>query len=476
MKLLAHLVCAALLLSSSSVLAEFAIGKGSVKDIYDKNCASCHGQDLNGGSAGSLIDAHWQYGGSDKEITNSIAKGIVNAGMPAWEGGLSEKDIRSLVIYIREQKHIAGAKALAESTAAKDGVFSTKHHNFTLEQVATAEGTLWGMDFLPDGSILATEQSGKLWHFADGKGTDIQGLPDIWVRGQGGLLDVGVHPNYAENGWVYLAFSEHTSVMDGSDKAGMTAIVRGKIADGQWTQQETIFQVPEKFHSPKPYHFGTRLVFKDGYLFFSIGDRGTQEESQDLSLPNGKIHRIYDDGRVPDDNPFSADKSAYPTIWTYGNRNPQGLILEPNTGDIWESEHGPRGGDEINVITKGLNYGWPVITYGMNYNGSPITEKTALPGMEQPKHYWTPSIATAGIAFYSGDKFANWQGNLFVSGLSGQRIQRLVIKDKQVVDEEVVLKGQGRVRDLANGPDGYLYAITNDRTLGSKIMRLKPKD
>ncbi|MGE9292617.1 MAG: PQQ-dependent sugar dehydrogenase, partial [Puniceicoccales bacterium] len=219
-------------------------------------------------------------------------------------------------------------------------------------------------------------------------------------------------------------------------------------------------------------HFGTRFVFKDGYLFFSMGDRGKQNMAQDVTRPNGKIHRIHDDGRIPEDNPFVDKPDAWPTIWTYGNRNPQGLDAHPITGALWETEHGPRGGDEVNLIRKGINYGWPVITYGMNYSGTPITDKTHAPGMEQPKHYWVPSIAVCGIDFYEGELFPNWKNNLFAGGLASNELHRIVINDdNEVVKDEIVLKGLGRIRDVASAPDGSLMLLLNGP---DKIVKLVP--
>ena len=208
---------------------------------------------------------------------------------------------------------------------------------------------------------------------------------------------------------------------------------------------------------------------------FSIGDRGRQDMAQDITRPNGKIHRIHDDGRIPTDNPFADRPGAYASIWSYGHRNPQGLDIDPSTGELWETEHGPRGGDETNKIRPGLNFGWPVITYGMNYNGSPMTDSTSQEGMEQPMHYWVPSIASCGIDFYEGNRFYNWKNNLFVSGMASQELHRLTIEDGEVVDDEIVLKNQGRVRDVANGPDGYLYvSLTSGTPAKGRIYRLVP--
>ncbi|MBL4574612.1 MAG: PQQ-dependent sugar dehydrogenase [Opitutaceae bacterium] len=393
------------------------IGTGTVKKLYQNNCASCHGSKLQGGEGSSLIDDVWRHGASDEEIAATIRNGVPELGMLPWKGVLSDEEIRSLVIFIREQKQLSGRQELLDRVQPKGGVFKTERHDFKLVKVAKHKGTLWSLDFLPDGSILTTERNGDLWVVKEGKFIGpIKGTPKVWQHGQGGLLEVALHPKYEENGWVYLSFSESTK----GESGGMTAVVRGRIKKGRWVDQEEIFHVPAKFYTKTGAHFGSRFVFKDDTLFFSIGDRGRKEMAQDLTRPNGKIHRVYDDGRIPEDNPFVGVVGAYPSIWSFGNRNAQGLDLHPLTGELWESEHGPRGGDEINKIQRGVNYGWPVITYGMNYNGTPITDITEKEGMARPVHYWTPSIAVCGIDFYEGDRFPGWKYDLFATGLASE--------------------------------------------------------
>lgn len=451
------------------------IGTGPAKDLYLQYCATCHGQNMEGGQGSSLIDEVWNYGSSDAAMAKSILEGVPDLGMVPWKGVLTDQQVRSLVILIREQKLMAESAGFLEKTKPLGGVFSTRHHNFTMEKVADVDDILWSIAFLPDESILIAQRDGKLWRLLNGEKIGIEGIPQVWEVGQGGLMEVMPHPKYEENGWIYLSFSEHVGAkLDGKD-AAMTAIVRGRIEGEKWVDEEEIFRVPQHLHTTKGGHFGSRFVFKDEYLFFSIGERQQQEMAQDLALPSGKIHRIYHDGRIPEGNPFFDHPGAFRTIWSYGNRNPQGLDLHPVTGDLWETEHGPRGGDELNIIRPGLNYGWPVITYGMNYDGTPITEKTHMEGMEQPAHYWQPSIAVCGIDFYEGDKFPKWKNNLLVSGMASEEIQRLVIRDGKVVDSETILKQQGRVRDVASGPDGYIYAAINTRSPNSgALYRLKP--
>jgi glucose/arabinose dehydrogenase len=455
--------------------AQSRIGSGDVKDIYMTNCANCHGRDLAGGSGGSLIDDEWKYGGSDAEIAAAIRDGIPDMDMPAWGEALDEKQIRALVIFLREKKAERETEQVRRTLVETDGVFSASGQRFMLEEVGHGKGLLWSIAFLPDGAMLVTQRDGVLWRIAGGERRRIEDTPEVWQHGQGGLLEVAVHPDYADNGWIYLSYSVDTGAEENGKDAGMTTVARGRIEDGRWTDHETIFAVDESLHNSSGAHFGSRFVFDDGYLFFGIGDRGRQDQAQDLDRPNGKVFRIHDDGRIPSDNPFVDVDGALPAIWSYGHRNPQGMDLEPATGLLWESEHGPRGGDEINVVGKGLNYGWPVITHGMNYNGTPITDETHREGMEQPKLHWTPSIAVAGIDFYEGDAFPAWTGKLLAGGLASEELHLLTIENGAVTADEIILKDQGRIRDVASGPDGLIYLLLNggDPRRG-RIVRMTP--
>lgn len=450
--------------------AQNRIGTGGVKELYTQHCKVCHGEDLNGGLGGSLLDREsWKIVGKEQTFMEYVLGGNTESGMPPFKGVLTPPEIRSLEIYIDEQRQIAEADPPVADSA---GVYSAGGYKFRLETVVAALDIPWSLAFLPGGGYLIAERPGPVRLFEDGVlYPPVESTPEVWANGQGGMMEVALHPDYKKNGWVYLAYSASADEERDGKVVGMTKVVRGRIIDNMWHDEELIFEAPESTFRSTRLHFGTRIVFKDGYLFFAIGDRGKQDDAQDLTLPNGKIHRIHDDGRIPKDNPFADTKGAVPTLWTYGNRNPQGLDLHPLTGEIWESEHGPRGGDEINLIERGRNYGWPVITYGMNYSGTPITEKTEMEGMEQPKLYWTPSIAVCGIDFYEGDVFSEWKYDLFAGGLASQELHRLEIEDGEVVKSSIVLKGAGRIRDVASGSDGYLYLVLNGP---DRVVRLVP--
>jgi glucose/arabinose dehydrogenase len=362
---------------------------------------------------------------------------------------------------------------VAQTGAAQDPVTSAVHR-FRVEKVVEGLDHPWAVEQLPDGQFLLTERGGKLWTIsADGaQRQEISGVPPVWAQGQGGLLDVKLHPNYAENGWIYLSFSK--PIGDGA----LTSIVRAKLAGTNLTDLETIFEPPAAEATKREVHFGSRIVFDGrGHLFFSHGDRGgptTPENlAQSLTSVTGKIHRLYDDGRVPEDNPFVKTPGAVPSIWAYGVRNPQGLVYDAGADRLWETEHGPRGGDELNNIRKGANYGWPVVTYGINYSGTPITSTTSRPGMEDPVVQWTPVIAASGLELYHGDKFPRWHGNLFAGGLAGKKLVRLQLQGAAVTRQEDLLAGSGRIRDVRAFNDGFLYVLYDEP---GQLVRLVPAD
>ncbi|MBA4137711.1 MAG: glucose sorbosone dehydrogenase [Opitutus sp.] len=470
-----HPFLAAVLLIAALPAVVIAQGPPLRRDIgkyYAQNCEACHGRNLQGGLAPSLLDDQWTHGSSDDDLAKIIRDGVPDA-MEGYKDELSEAEIRAMVIFIRERRAGFSSSENRPTRTLPGDPVQTEEHAYRVEIVADRLSTPWGMTFLPDGRMLFTEKSGELRVVENGQlaPAPIRGTPAVRDSGQGGLMEVAVHPRYAENGWVYLAFSD-PATRDGQG-VSLTKIVRGKLRDGAWVEQETIWQAPLEFYRPGGgVHFGCRIVFdRDGYLFFSHGERGRQDDAQNRKLPNGKIHRIHDDGRIPADNPFANEPGAFASIWTYGNRNPQGLALDPRTGLLWESEHGPRGGDELNLIRRGANYGWPVVTFGMNYNGTPITPLTGREGIEPPVSHWTPSIAVCGIDFYTGDAFPKWKNNLLVTALAQQELRRVVIEDNKVTRQEVLVKDLGRVRDVQTGPDGAIYVALNQP---DRIVRLVP--
>lgn len=347
-------------------------------------------------------------------------------------------------------------------------VFRSERHTFRLVTIAEGLEHPWGMAFLPGGEILVTERPGRLRVIRGGKldPEPIEGVPEVWASGQGGLLDVAVHPDYERNRLVYLSYSKP------GERGATTAVVRGTFDGKRLNGVEEVFEADA--WTRNRVHFGSRLLFDgDGHLFISIGDRGVMQAAQDLGNHQGTIVRLHDDGRVPADNPFVGREGARPEIWAYGIRSPQGLAFHPVTGALWETEHGPRGGDELNHILPGRNYGWPVITYGINYNGQPISDLTEKEGLEQPLHYWVPSIATSGLAIYDGDAFPGWRGDAFVGGLAGMRLARVSFDGNGSTSEETLLTEiRQRIRDVRVGPDGYIYILVDAKE--APVLRLEP--
>lgn len=349
-------------------------------------------------------------------------------------------------------------------------LYETEELNFHVQTVVSGISVPWGMAFLPNGTMLVTERDGNLWLISEGQRVNepVGGVPQVFAQGQGGLLDIEIHPNYEENGWIYISYSK-----PGSGGAH-TAIMRARYdADNHsLTDQEEIY-VGQPMTSAR-HHFGSRIAFApDGYLFFSIGDRGSMNTAQDITNSNGNLFRIYDDGTIPEDNPF-VGRDGLDEIYAYGLRNIQGMAVHPVTGIIWTNLHGPRGGDELNVHDKpGANYGWPEITYGINYNGSIITEHTEKEGMEQPVMHWTPSIAPSGMDFVTSDRYPGWKGNVLNGALAFQLISRIVVDGDHFVHEERFLEGIGRIRDVRQGPDGFIY-FSNESN--GTINRIIPAD
>lgn len=339
-----------------------------------------------------------------------------------------------------------------------------KKHTF--ETVSDGINTPWGMAFLPDGSLLVTEKSGILYHITKGVKTEVKNVPNVYNRGQGGLMDIVLHPDYPKNGWIYITYAS----TEGEGEGGNTKLIRAKLENESLTQIETLYKCGP--NTTKGVHFGSRIVFdKEGYLYFSAGERGEHfVNPQDITRDNGKIYRLNADGSIPENNPFTGNEKAKKAIYSYGHRNPQGLAINPVTGAVWEHEHGPQGGDEINIIKKGANYGWPVVTYGIDYDNTIISKETQKPGIEDPVYYWAPSIAPCGMAFVTSDKYPDWKGHLLVGSLKFQYLELVKLDGDKVIGRQKIATDIGRLRNVAQGPDGYIYIGVE----GKGILKILP--
>jgi aldose sugar dehydrogenase len=366
---------------------------------------------------------------------------------------------------------LSGALAASTALAAPQGPVETKAATFRVVEVAGGLENAWAVAFLPGGGMLVTEKPGRLRLIEGGRLRDepVRGVPEVYAQGQGGLLDIVLDPAFAENRLIYLSYTYE------EDGRTTTRVMRAWFAPDGLSGQRVIFEAKPLVDSSK--HFGCRLAWgHDGTLFVTMGERFTQrEKAQDLGSHLGKVLRINRDGSAPPDNPFAGRAGALPEIFTYGHRNPQGLVVDPRTGKVWEQEHGAKGGDEINVLVPGANYGWPEVAYGVNYDGSTIGEgRSSKPGVEPPAFYWDPSIAPSGMTFYTGDKFPGWRGDLLVGALAYKLVSRLDLDEQgRVVKEERFLEGVlGRVRDVREGPDGLVYLLTDENPGG--LYRLEP--
>ena len=357
-------------------------------------------------------------------------------------------------------------------TASGDAIRSEKL-SFNTVTVVNGLKAPWGMAALPDNSMLITERNGTLRLLqADGRlhPDPIDGVPKVAANGQGGLLDVALHPEYATNGWIYLSYSSPAAAGEPGSGAN-TALMRGKVINHKLVQQELLFKALPNYRAGQ--HYGSRIAFdNNNYVYLSVGDRGGRDEVQSLENYRGKIFRLHDDGKIPNDNPFVNTVGAATETWSWGHRNPQGMAKHPVTGDIWSHEHGPKGGDELNRILVGQNYGWPAVTYGVNYSGSTITNETERPDVVSPITFWVPSIAPSGMAFVNSPLYPEWQNNILIGSLKFQRLHRLEMSENNVTHEEILLEGIGRLRAIEQGTDGHIYIAVES---GGKIIRLEPK-
>ena len=434
----------------------------SASENYQNLCAGCHGVNLD-----DFVDQKWVYGKNPARVEQIIAEGLERDAMPGFDSVLTKDEIRALGEYILAESKEREIKKNTVETP-EDGIYGTDV-KYKAEVLIDDLEIPWGIEFLPNGDLLIAERKGTLSRLTKEKELiEIEGLPEIKVIGQGGLMDLRLHPDYEQNGWLYVSFSYPD---EDNRRASNTKIIRCRLDGNRLTDIENIYKgIPAV---PTNYHFGSRIEFDDeGYLYFAIGDRGRRDVfPQRLDNSNGKVHRLHDDGRIPADNPFYDTRGAEKSIFSYGHRNIQGMARHPETGEIWTHEHGPRGGDEINVVEAGLNYGWPVISFGINYDGTIFTNDTARAGMEQPLTYWVPSIAPCGMDFVTSKRYGDWKNSLLIGSLRFEYLERCIIENNKVVDEERLLEGIGRVREVKVSPDGYIYVGVEDP---GRILKLIP--
>lgn len=478
----------------AAVVPAFAQRSARVDQMWSNSCASCHGARGEGGAgAKTLLTRDLFEQALDKPMYEAVRNAAAHKGQE-FVTALSDKEAWGLVVFIRELQARAFRQAEG-SPKAKDGVYSSTHAAYRLETVISEGLSIpWAVDFLPDGRMLVTERPGTLRVHSTGKpggslSEPVAGLPKVLHVGQGGLMDVALHPEFEKNGWIYLGYADAREGAGGRGAPNMTRIIRGRLkdVDGKptWTDNQDIWKAEDRHYLPSGLHFGNRIVFqkapagaKSGYyVYFCIGERGSGAHAQDLSRPNGKIHRLFDDGQVPDDNPYVGKADAVKSIWSYGHRNPQGLVFDLE-GNLWDTEHGPRGGDEVNLIQKGGNYGWPVVAFSINYSGEPLATPWTADGKApdgatiiMPTYRWLPSIAACGLDVVKGDAFPAWKGDLVAGGLAGSVVDRLRIKDGKLVEVEELVHGKGRVRDVVTAPDGTVYVVLNDP---DDVIRLVP--
>lgn len=432
---------------------------------FKKYCSTCHGD-----NGDVFVDRKWKHGTTRDSIIMNINHGFPELGMPMWDSILDDNQVAGLADYLL--KAIDKRKQFDFKDSAVSNVYVHQSETVMLDTIARGLDNPWGMAFLPNGDYIYTDRNGSLYLSSKGVQTTINGVPPTLVEGQGGLLDIQLHPAFATNKTVYLSYSKFKD--SAGEKWSTTAIQRSKLMGNKLTEQKDVFvALPYK---KTRHHYGSRIEFDTtGFMFISVADRGQHADSMPQKLDNdlGKVHRLNDDGSIPTDNPFYNTPGARKSIWSYGHRNPQGMALQRETNTIWTHEHGPRGGDELNIPEKGKNYGWPVISYGINYDGTILTPLTNKDGMEQPIVRWVPSIAPSGMAFVTGDNYPGWKGDLLMGSLRFKYLNRVHLHGKVVDEQENLLKNVGRVRFVEMGPDGFVYVGVEDPGFIFKLIPVK---
>jgi len=438
--------------------------------LYQKLCAACHGQRLEGGLARSLVDSIWQFGSGRNDILRNIKYGIPDFSMPGFDAALSDPEILQIIDFLKAAEKTSGFS----KPPPPDRITTVDYDVHVETWVREGLNIPWSIAFTPDGRAFITERGGQLRVVVDGKlrAEPVQHTPAVHAEGQGGLLDVALDPEFTSNGWVYLSYSHCPDPIPTKASGTMTRLARGRIVGNRWTDEQILYSAPPECLQTTRHHYGSRIAFdREVHVYFSVGDRGQGPDAQNLAQPNGKIHRLKTDGSIPKDNPFIGIPGAAPSLFSFGHRNPQGLATDPRTGRIWESEHGPMGGDELNLLIGGRNYGWPLATYGRDYSGSGITDVRQRPGLESPIAYWNPSPALCGMEFITGRLFPRWRHKLMVGALKYEEIRLLTLEHDRVIHQETLLKNAGRVRDIGCAPDGAIHVVLNGPDL---ILRLTP--
>jgi len=423
----------------------------SPEENYAIFCADCHGRKLE-----EFIERKWTNGESKMDVIKSIKYGIVSEGMPAYEKSFSQQEIEELAAFILLKSK---DKKVEQTPILSSKIYKTNAYNLQTEKVVDNIEIPWGIKVTEDGTIYFTERKGTLKiKKTDGRIVQVKNVPQVRNRGQGGMLDVTLHPDFKNNQWIYLSYSKKNPNGNGAT----TAVIRAKLVGDELKEITEIFEALP--YNGKSHHYGSRMVFDDeGYLYISVGDRGVRDQNpQSLTNSCGKIHRVHDDGSIPKDNPFYGKNNMVASIWTYGNRNPQGLVFDEETKTVWEHEHGPKGGDELNLVKKGVNYGWPIASYGINYIGTKFTDITEREDFQSPVAYWVPSIAPSGMAIIKGENYPKWNGDILTGSLKFDYISRIKVDGNKKVEEELIFNDIGRVRSIEMGADGFLYIGVED--------------